>query len=82
MTLTFSFRRKNKDVFDLRGGGGRGERGGGGQRCTFVELCTWHLLACQVRVTAGDSGLCCVHATSVERKLTPFSFFYFLISCL
>ena len=28
MTLTFSFRRKNKDVFDLRGGEGR--KGGGG----------------------------------------------------
>ena len=33
--------------------------------------CTLYLLACQVRVTVGDSGLCCVCVTSFERKLTP-----------
>ena len=34
--------------------------------------CTLHLLACQVRVTVGDSGLCCcVCVTSCERWLTP-----------
>ena len=32
------------------------------------------LLACQVRVTVGDSGLCCcVRTTSFERLLTPLS---------
>ena len=25
----------------------------------LVELCSLYLLACQVRVTVGDSGLCC-----------------------
>ena len=31
-------------------------------------VCTW----CQVRVTKGDSGLCCcVHAMSLKRKLIP-----------
>ena len=33
---------------------------------------TLYLLACQVRVTVGDSGLCCcVCVTSFERLLTP-----------
>ena len=32
------------------------------------SLCTLYLLACQVRVTVGDSGLCCcVCVTSLER---------------
>ena len=30
-----------------------------------------YLLTCQVRVTGADSGLCCVHVTSVQRQLTP-----------
>ena len=31
-----------------------------------------YLLACQVRVTVGESGLrCCVYVTSFERQLTP-----------
>ena len=34
--------------------------------------CTLYLLACQVRVTGGDSGLCCCACvTSFERELTP-----------
>ena len=38
----------------------------------LVELCTLYLLACQVRVTVGDSGLCCcVCVTSFECQLTP-----------
>ena len=37
------------------------------------SLRTLYLLACQVRVTAGDSGpCCCVCVTSFERWLTPF----------
>ena len=36
------------------------------------SLYTLYLHACQVRVTLGDSGLCCCAcATSVEPKLTP-----------
>ena len=36
------------------------------------SLCTLYLLACQVRVTVGDSGLCCVCLTSFERfSVTP-----------
>ena len=36
------------------------------------SLCTLYLLACQVRVTAGDSGLCCcVHVASFECQLIP-----------
>ena len=31
------------------------------------SLCTLYLLACQVRVTLGDSGLCCVCVASAER---------------
>ena len=44
-----------------------------------VELkCVFYLLGCQVRVTAGDSGLCCcVHVT--ECKLTPFVDFSFSV---
>ena len=34
--------------------------------------CTLYLLACQMRVTVRDSGVCCcVHLTSLERRLTP-----------
>ena len=33
------------------------------------SLCPLYLLACQVRVTAGNSGLCCVCVTSFERYL-------------
>ena len=36
------------------------------------SLCTLCLHACQVRVTVGDSGLCCcICVTYFERKLTP-----------
>ena len=36
------------------------------------SFCTLYLLACQVKVTAGDSGLCYyVCVTSFERKLAP-----------
>ena len=31
------------------------------------SLCTLYLFACQVKVTAGDSDLCCVCLTSFER---------------
>ena len=49
------------------GGGGRGARGGGfvyrfnrkKGLCAVSDLCTLYLHACQVRVTVGDSGLCC-----------------------
>ena len=35
------------------------------------SLCTLNLFACQVRVTVGDSGLCCcVCVTSFERSIT------------
>ena len=38
------------------------------------SLCTFCLLACQARVTVGDSGLCCcICVTSFERWLTPFA---------
>ena len=30
-----------------------------------------HLHACQVRVTVGDSGLCCTCVTYFEHQLTP-----------
>ena len=34
----------------------------------LVELCTFYLLACQTRVTVGDSGpCCCVCVTSFQR---------------
>ena len=36
--------------------------------CNLVELSTLYLHACQVRVTVGNSGLCCcVYVTSFER---------------
>ena len=36
------------------------------------NLCTLYFLACHVRLTAGDSGLCyCVYVTSFECGLTP-----------
>ena len=36
------------------------------------SLCTLYLRACQVRVTAGDSGLCCCACVMyIERSLTP-----------
>ena len=35
------------------------------------SLCTLHLHACQVRVTVGDSGLCCTCVTYFEHQLTP-----------
>ena len=39
----------------------------------LVELCTLYLLTCQVRVTVGDSGLCCCYVcvASFECQLTP-----------
>ena len=38
----------------------------------LVCLCTLYLLACQVRVTVGDSGAsCCACVVSFERQLTP-----------
>ena len=37
-----------------------------------IAIYTLYLLACQVRVIVGDSGLCCcVSVTSVERLLSP-----------
>ena len=37
-----------------------------------LYTCTLYLLACQVRVTVGDSGLCyCVCVTSFKHQLTP-----------
>ena len=39
--------------------------------CLWWSLCTLYLLACQVRVTVGHSGLCCVCVTSFKRELTP-----------
>jgi len=33
----------------------------------FLSLCTLYLHVCQVRVTVGHSGLCCVCVTSFER---------------
>ena len=35
------------------------------------SMCTFCLRACQVRVTIGDSDLCCVCVTSFESYLTP-----------
>ena len=40
------------------------------------SLCTLYLHACQVRVTVGDSGLCCTCVTYFERRLTPLSVDY------
>ena len=38
----------------------------------LVDLCTLYLHTCQVRITVGDSGLCCsVCVTSLGRSLTP-----------
>ena len=43
-----------------------------------AEFTYMHLLVCQVRVTASDSGHCgCVHMTSFERS----TFFSFLVLC-
>ena len=36
-----------------------------------VASCALHLLACQVRVTAGDSGLCC-YVPCCRKLLIPF----------
>ena len=45
------------------------------------SLCTLYILVCQVRVTIGDSGLCCcVCVTSVERQLTPLCVDYHVVS--
>ena len=49
------------------------------------SLCTLYLHACQVRVTVGDSGLCCCNCvTSFGRWLIPpfflFLFFFFFFS--
>ena len=42
---------------------------GSSRRCS---LCTLYLHACQVRVTVGDSGLCCCTCvTYFERQLPP-----------
>ena len=40
----------------------------GGKRRTYLwwSLCTLYLHACQVRVTVGDSGLCCACVTTFE----------------
>ena len=36
-----------------------------------MQICTLHLLACQLRVAVGDLGLCCcVYVTSLGRQLT------------
>ena len=38
----------------------------------WQSLCTLYLHACQVRVTVGDSGLCCcICVMYIERQLTP-----------
>ena len=40
-------------------------------------LCTLCLHACQVRVTLGDSSLCCcIYVTDFERLLSPFIKYY------
>ena len=40
--------------------------------CFWWSLCTLYLHVCQVRVTVGDSGLCCCACdTYLERQLTP-----------
>ena len=36
----------------------------------LVELCTLYLHTCQVRVTVGNSDLCCC-VTYFKRELTP-----------
>ena len=42
------------------------------QMYLWWSLYTLYVLACQVRVTVGDSGLCCnVCVTSLERLFTP-----------
>ena len=41
--------------------------------CLWWSLRTLYLHACQVRVTVGDSGLCCTCVTYFERLLTPLS---------
>ena len=37
----------------------QGKEGGGDNDVPLVEFMYFYLHACQVRVTAGDSGLCC-----------------------
>ena len=40
----------------------------GAVSCALWSLCTLYLHACQVRVTVGDSGLCCCTCVmSIER---------------
>ena len=39
--------------------------------CPWWSLCTLYLHACQVRVTVGDSGLCCPCVTYFKCWLTP-----------
>ena len=48
------------------------------QNKTLIDCCTLYLRACQLRVTVGDSGLCCcVCVTSFEPWLTPCVLFLF-----
>ena len=52
--------------------------------CFWWSLCTLYVLTCQVRSSAGDSGLCCcVRVTYFEDKLTPLVcwFFPFVSPC-
>ena len=37
------------------------------------SLCAWYLHACQVRVTVGDSGLCCCTCVAYFEHKTDFS---------
>ena len=42
--------------------------------CLWSRLCPLYLLACQVRVTIGSSGLCSVYVMAFEHLLAPFVF--------
>ena len=73
-TQTLQQKRKRLNRDQLGGGGGGGAVGFAEIRIFVVvgkmylwSVSTLYLLACQVRVTVGDSGLCCVCATFFER---------------
>ena len=46
--------------------------------CLWWSLCTLHLHACQLRVTVGDSGLCCVFWVLINSLMCWFCLF---VSC-
>ena len=50
--------------------------------CLWWSLCTLYLLSCQVRVTIGDSSLCCVCTAAFEYWLTPLFVYSILLCCL